>query len=852
MSTAPATVKEVGDHPSANAVTQPTDRDLKSKDEDRKMRFYGIIQAFRAGKYPSNAQVDESLTYAIKNSPIDDSKLSTDGKQLIQDFRDIIETFRVIVKKKNADELMQNFLFHTKHVDTDTHIQKLREASGSAPSKDEGKNDGQAAAQHLRTLAKLIYTSSETRKLLKDIGVLARDVVADAAVKVADTTRPTEDALKKVDEAAPANEWVGPDGEKRAAHEKVPSTGLHEKAGDLQQMAGKAQDYLAQGQSELSDTAETAKAHAGDAAKKVQSSAEDKEHLDDRQQAKETAGEASQVASDKANVAASVTSEKKNRLKEAYGNAISKIPEEHKEKARQARDDTKVYIQDKFPKERRERFIYRLKKVIVEQQRHRDYQEAIDFFLGLAESYKGHAKGITSHAADKSGDVLNDPTFKEAQHEMRTLLERFANGSSMKPIFDAINEIYLAAQNDPELEHWFQTLDKYVRRCLQEPGYVMKESCDQAGREINESGKKCELGELFACRVLELTPRLVWNHKYASHRQTLFDEIEKFFTSYAEDPLNIRFGQNWKKLTKDLFLNSEGNLTLKAQLWEDITTVILPGLLKHIGYIPIPRIEYTDNQLDLVIENLTLEGQNLLPNSVELEMRNYFKLSAYEKIPNSNRHSFWISFSQVQADLRDVAFYVHKKSGFPKIKDSGMADVVISGNGVSGKVHIESSEAKDRVFVVRDVKIKVDKLAFGIRETKHNFLYSTLKPLAQSLVKKQISKAIEDGIRTGLGQLDAQFVDIRERLEAAEGDDKVSKMDVIKRTFTTKKDESSIVTSDTKAQKGTFKIVAQRESKIIDWASKNSMVEKQALHQEAASTSTASWKSDAFTIVRAT
>jgi hypothetical protein len=71
---------------------------------------YGIIQAFRLGKYPSNAQVDESLTYAINNSPIDDSKLSSDGKQLVQDFRDIIETFRVIVKKKNADELMQNFL----------------------------------------------------------------------------------------------------------------------------------------------------------------------------------------------------------------------------------------------------------------------------------------------------------------------------------------------------------------------------------------------------------------------------------------------------------------------------------------------------------------------------------------------------------------------------------------------------------------------------------------------------------------------------------------------------------------------------------------------------------------------
>lgn len=72
---------------------------------------------------------------------------------------------------------------------------------------------------------------------------------------------------------------------------------------------------------------------------------------------------------------------------------------------------------------------------------------------------------------------------------------------------------------------------------------------------------------------------------------------------------------------------------------------------------------------------------------------------------------------------------MHLQSGFPKIKDSGLADVVISGNGVSGKVHVESSSAKDRVFTVKDVKVKVDKLSFGIRDSKHNFLYSTLRPL---------------------------------------------------------------------------------------------------------------------------
>lgn len=87
---------------------------------------------------------------------------------------------------------------------------------------------------------------------------------------------------------------------------------------------------------------------------------------------------------------------------------------------------------------------------------------------------------------------MKDPAFKRARQELRTLLERFANGSSMQPILDAINQIYLDAQDDPELKAWFTTLDKYIRQVLQEPGYVMKESCDQAGREINESGKKCQ------------------------------------------------------------------------------------------------------------------------------------------------------------------------------------------------------------------------------------------------------------------------------------------------------------------------------------------------------------------------
>jgi len=75
----------------------------------------------------------------------------------------------------------------------------------------------------------------------------------------------------------------------------------------------------------------------------------------------------------------------------------------------------------------------------------------------------------------------------------------------------------------------------------------------------------------------------------------------------GEDPLNLQFGRDWARLTRDLLFDSEGSLKFKSHLWNDIRKVILPQLIEKVGYVPIPRIEYTNDSLDLVVENLTLQ-----------------------------------------------------------------------------------------------------------------------------------------------------------------------------------------------------------------------------------------------------
>jgi hypothetical protein len=166
----------------------------------------------------------------------------------------------------------------------------------------------------------------------------------------------------------------------------------------------------------------------------------------------------------------------------------------------------------------------------------------------------------------------------------------------------------------------------------------------------------------------------------------------------------------------------------------------------------------------------------MFPNIISMEAHNFFKFSPYNAIEDVRHHEFTITLSQIQADMRDVAVYFRKKTGLIKLRDSGLADVILGGQGLSVIIHLVSSD-KDRssVFKVKDVHVKVDSLKFSIRDAKHEFWYKTLKGIATSVVKKQIQKAVGQGIRTGLEYLDGQLVTVRDRMEEAKTNEEMSR-----------------------------------------------------------------------------
>lgn len=785
MSTVPASKSQISDNPAPNAVVSAVDSKANTADVDRKMRFFGIIQAFREGRYPDNQQIDDTLKYTLANTPVNTDKLSPEGKKLIQDLRELIETSRQVVVNKNGGEEFQNFLHATRKADVVGNVNVKAPITGA-----DAKKDGEAAGEAFRTLLTLFLRNGELRKIIQDFGYIGRYMFADGAAKAAELARPDEERLASVDKPAPDNEF----------HDDIPN------------MLRKKEEAKAEAQNQAEQAKQEASAHAQDVQNAVDPNAS-------KEQNKEAL---SQVA------------------KQKFQLLSDKIPQEHKDLAKEHKDKAVDYLKEKFPEERRDQFYYRLKKVIVECQRHKDYQDAMEYFLNFFEQYKGHASHIANQSAESAKNVRAEGNVATAEATFRRLIERFANGAPTQPIVDAVDQLYTDANNDPELKDWFRRLDTYVRKCLQEPGFIMKDEANTQAKQLVESGKKFFVAADGRSQG-----------KYVGHKDALFWEITYFAKSMNSDPLNRKLGDNVTQITKDLFLNSDDNLTFKPHLWSDIRNPILPELLSHVGLVPLPRIEYTDKQVDLVIENLSIYLLNILPSQTEMDIRNHFKLSQFDKLGDQHQHSFKLTLHQIQTDMRDVHFFFKKKVGFPKLNERGTADVFLGGKGLTITVHLEAENAprgrKSRhIFTVKQVNAKVDKLKFAIRNSKHDTLIKMLRPLSTGIIKKQIAKAAEQGIRDGLEDLDRQLIELRDRIERNKQIEGKGITDAFKETFAKN-------TDDDKKSDGTFKIALSKRNSILPnlghpdgWIQK---VEERDAAAKAKSGNNKEWYSPAFTIV---
>jgi len=117
--------------------------------------------------------------------------------------------------------------------------------------------------------------------------------------------------------------------------------------------------------------------------------------------------------------------------------------------------------------------------------------------------------------------------------------------------------------------------------------------------------------------------------------------------------------------------------------------------------------------------------------------------------------------------LKDVSYYIKKKSGFPSITDKGVMDIFLGGDGFSFKIAARNATATDRShFVAVDkVDVTIKNLSIKVKQSNHKLLFTIAKPLLLKVMKPIIQKVLEKQIKDTFMKADALAYSVHQDVE---------------------------------------------------------------------------------------
>jgi hypothetical protein len=715
-----------------NPPPLPSQADPKAAKEratEEKYQLMSTIQAIRQGKMPHNAQLEEMLNKMIENQVIQsrENKISEDGKILLNDFRELLQTVKKALNVKNKDELFQSMVYHLHCMESPISKDDLASASKKNADMGSMKSEGRKASDAIWKIGKLILMNDEFRSMLGEMIDISQDIFTSMTSKLGDSLKGAGDSVQ--DDQNKTTDQPGKDivdstfdsGLNRMSSNQ-PMSSISPPRNHKSRASGSGHIMS----SDLSDTQHVGLLNTGDS---VHPSA--MPHSDQLP----TTEPLEQRTAENTNMNQNLkTNEMKDQATDKYNERKGQAANKFSEK----KEDARQTIREKVPKEKQDELIHRLQEVLGQIQKHPDYQGAIETLIGLIKTWSGRVSQVSGEVKSRAKEQDNTAHYREqAEREFRNLVEAWAQGHSLDSLLNGVRDVMNDMKQDDNLREYYHNVIRYVERLVREPGYATTDESTEEGRKLMDRGSE------------------VLHGNYDDHLRYLSDESRRYMRFMAEDEVSREINDRITAIHRDLWMDRDGNPAFKPHLLNDMRKTLLPAFMDEIRYIPVPRIEYSDKQFDVVVENLVISGDTLLPNVFDTKVESFNSFSLRSEYSKPSSQSLMIRMSEIQADIDDVVFWYHKKSGFPKIQDRGVASLTVGGKGITIVVRVHSvADDPSRTFKVDYCKAHVDKLKVKVNDSHHDILYKTITPLLMGTIRRQMAKSIENMIVDKLNSLD--------------------------------------------------------------------------------------------------
>ncbi|KAI9808739.1 MAG: hypothetical protein M1825_003891 [Sarcosagium campestre] len=411
-------------------------------------------------------------------------------------------------------------------------------------------------------------------------------------------------------------------------------------------------------------------------------------------------------------------------------------------------------LKDNISGAQRETLLFRLKQAVVKLRRRPDYSDSVSTVGTLLQRYaKVYSRAADSTIGTVQEDVDANNELKRAVENLWSLLRTFGDEEAWTELQARFDKLVAHSQTDPEFETFVDDVAGSVQKLLSDPDFF-----DSAGDKLERLREKApEVGGESSLK----------HDTYA-------------FVSQAQRTLQSALGDEdvaaLIKTTIDIFnLLSPLHATTNRELIDDSLHVFLPLLVQAVQYIPIPRLEISAPEVDLLLENVIIEPGRTVNHSSFLPFR--FKVETYNDVEvrkarfgtattASSRVTLKLDGMCVRAD--EVGFWLRAHSGpFVRLADEGIASFELDERGIDVHLDVElGRERVEQVVSLKAVRVHIHKLSYTLRRSRFACLAWLLKPLLRPIIRKVLERQIAAAIADALHAVNRELLFARERLRA--------------------------------------------------------------------------------------
>jgi len=414
---------------------------------------------------------------------------------------------------------------------------------------------------------------------------------------------------------------------------------------------------------------------------------------------------------------------------------------------------TETSLIDKLQGEEGDSLLFRLKNTVTNLRQKKDYSESVSTLAKLLQNYAmAYSRTVEDAMTTVQQDVEPNRAMEKAVKNFWTFLSSFGDHEEWKKLEDSFHNVLEHSRKDPEFEDLLTDIGNSLQKLLTDPDFF-----DHVEEKFQELRKKSRgVGTESSLR---------------GDVDLFFEQAQRTFESVTRD-------EDISKLIKSTLriwgILSPRHSVANQDLIQDAINVFVPLGIQYIQYIPIPRLEVSTPEVDILLENLIIEPgktvnhTSFLPFRFRVETYNDFELrKARFRVASKVTSKFTIKIDGLSMRADEIGFLLRAHSGLLRLADEGIASFQLDERGIDIHLDVEVAKEKmEQILTLRAVRVHIHKLNYKFRKSKFSLLGWLFKPLLRPIIRKVMERQMAKGIADGIHAANRELLFFRERLRA--------------------------------------------------------------------------------------